>query len=341
MKSLAQETLDFVALWKSIQKSDNVLLTLHPNPDRDSACSNYVMLQILHKYGINARLIGGDNFAPQKFEDISEFIGDIKNISFADMIDFDEKEMDFPFDTFLVLDIPRPERISYILKNGLTGNEKFHILNLDHHAGNSFIPSEKVEVYLDVESSSTCELVLRFAIANNIKLEKDWLRALYVGIWSDTMGLSVQTSCRTLECARYIKERVDVDDIVSRVEKRWTENDLLHLVKIILGFTTYKVGETLVGVLVTDTNAVDFEKLQQFFWMQTVDVLVTCVKYDDYFRLGFISRTNVSGVAKKLAESFGGSGHENRAGAKETAIQNPMDMVKKITSTVTRVLLKT
>ena len=331
MKGIIREKLDFLELWESIKKSKSVVLTLHPNPDADSICSNYVMLRILQKHDIKARLIGGDNFVPENFGYISEFIEQVNNISFD--------EINFEFDTLLALDIARTERISGALKSGLTGDEPFRVINIDHHLGNNFVPNDKVEVFLDPTMSSTCEFLFRFADANEIPLDENWLRALYAGIWSDTMGFTINTSPWTLLCASRIKAYAQVGSIVMQMQKRWSVDDFFLLSKIIPDYSTHDVAGVSVGILVTEHTEIPFEKLQSFFQTEKSSVIVICVKYDNHFRIGAISWINSEkAVAKKIAELFGGSGHANRAGAKETEIRDPIQMREKILSAVATVL---
>lgn len=326
------EPIDFVALWERLKKSQNILQTLHPNADPDSICSNYSMMHLLQGAGIkNLRvtLISGDNFNPANFEYLSEFTKHIELCTFDEVLT--------PFDTLLALDIPRPDRVSSAW-SGMTENEKFDLVNLDHHAGNSFVSSANTSVFLDVNASSTCEMVFRLAQANGLELDDDCLRAIFVGIWSDTQGFCMNTSPWTLLIASYIKSRVEVDSLIDRLEKCWTQQDLIHLKEVIPLYTVEEIAGVSVGVLVCDTNAVDIIKLLDFFSLQQQQILVVCTKGDSY-RIAIKAWTEKKkAYGKKIAEGFGGSGHANRAGAKETEIKDMVEMKYKIFSVIRAVL---
>ena len=332
MKDLIIEKLNFRKLFESIIESrpKHVLLVLHPNADTDSVCSNYNMLRILQRHDIKATLIGGDNFDPKRFGHLREFIKQIKNISY--------NEVTFSYDLLLVLDIPKTERISSTF-HGLTGNEPFRTVVIDHHAGNNFVPNDKVEVFLDTTMSSTCEMLFRFASANNIALDEIGLKALFAGIWSDTMGFSINTTPWTHLCASEIRAHAEVGSIIMKLEKCWTPEDFVALAKIIPDYSISTIHKTSVGILVTESNELSFEKLQGFFQKEASKVVVTCVKYSYGFRIGVINWLDSKyAISKKIAEGFGGSGHANRAGAKEVIITDPVRMREQIVYVVKKVL---
>lgn len=316
-------------IWQKIKSRDNFLLTLHPSPDLDSICSNYVMLQILKRAGKKATLIGGDNFKPINFAFIADLTGEIRNISFD--------QIDFEFDNLLVLDITRPERVSSKLKDL---KEIKHVISIDHHLGNTFVPSEKTDVFLNDQASSTCEVIIRLTMANQIALNNKELEALYVGIYSDTCGFSTQTSATTLLFASFIKNSAkNVDARIEKVEKQWTMDDLTGLQEVLFNYTVEAINNIPIGILVTDKNF-DIDKLLQFLSKQKgIKILVVSTK-DDYFRISIRSwMPTEKAIAKRIAEQLGGSGHANRAGGKELVLDDIVAIRQKIIKAISMALM--
>ncbi len=309
-------------IWEIIEQNDNFLLTLHPSPDLDSICSNYVMLHLLKNRGKSAVLISGDNFNPGQFSFIPEFISEIENKNI-----FEKR-----FDALLALDISRPERISANLT--ITGEEKFNLINIDHHLNNSFSDN----VYLDVEASSTCEIIFLLAQINNLELSDKMLQALYLGMYDDTAGFTLQTSSNTLFFAGEIKGRTAIDGVITVAKKQWTLADLNILPKIISNYTVENIYGVSVGILVTEEKF-EIKKLQNFLSSQKEEIIIISTK-EEYFRIEIICWLPVEkAVARKIAEKLNGGGHANRAGGKELILTNVSEIKNKIISATKEVLV--
>lgn len=283
---------------------------MHPSPDLDSLFSNFVFAQILKKLGKQVVILGGDDWKEVKnFSQFSEYISDILPCSISEYRE--------AFDLLLVLDINRPARVS---KNYQKGNHQ--VIIFDHHMENSFPCDDNHLIYVDEYASSTCEMIVQFCQVNSLKLDEQELKALYAGIYSDSMGFTSATSEKTLQAAAFIKSQINPDDMVQKIERVWTVNDFINLPAILTDFESVNIFGEKVALLVTDSNTISIKKLQNFLMKSDSDLLVIAIKVKDgFYRISFLSHYDVSyAVSQRLAKKFNGNGHANRAGGYATNV---------------------
>lgn len=296
-----------------------VLMTLHPDPDLDSLCSNYAMKKIIEKTFSKTivNLIGGDSYRQDYFHKSLEFMTqEIIPKTYKQYVDEGET-----FDLFLVLDISRPKRISQDLS--LEEFEKLNVIVIDHHASNSFVNSEKCLVLLDKNTSSTCEMISDskklFPLGTNFW--KLLSIPLYLGIFSDTKGFTFGTSSKTLSIVSQLKDDNEelIDSLINQITRNWSFNDLVQFSFIFPEIVRLRNIENIknkkVWIFIYDKDLNIFKLLNFLSKVEGIDILVVCKKESDRYWIEIQSwLPKEDEVAKKLALAFDGGGHPNRAG---------------------------
>jgi phosphoesterase RecJ-like protein len=297
---------DFLSVFDNPSRDyQKIVLSLHRNPDPDSICSNLVMREILQEMGKDVVVLGGDSFNPDDFPYFHEYHQDIFDVSI--------EEYSQDFDLLISLDTAKPSRISqnYELANG------HDVVVFDHHAGNSF-DQARCQVFLDTKASSTCEMIAELARFFDLKLSDAAYRLLYCGIYSDTMGFTVNIGPKTFFEASYLRDRVNPDSLVNAMNQSWSKKDFQAFSELLPPKTlTAKSGHQVI-VMVSNSNKISNHKLQEMLLKMKHDLLIVGSRIGSTrnFRLSISSTCDPNWrIARKLAKIYGGGGHPNRAGA--------------------------
>lgn len=160
----------FIKAYNLIKQSQNILITIHEQPDGDALASACLMAEILSllnkKYRLYcaSRINGHYSFLPH--------LEELKN-------DYGEN---FVFDLIIVLDCGSLERTK-LTKEILGRSSGQLVLEIDHHP--------KVKDYADLEirdsaAAATAEILYYFLRANQIKIDKNLANCVLTGALTDT-----------------------------------------------------------------------------------------------------------------------------------------------------------
>ncbi|MFA7285318.1 MAG: DHH family phosphoesterase [Candidatus Paceibacterota bacterium] len=327
---------------KGIKK---ILLTLHPDPDLDSLCSNFAFKKAIENLSkIEAVLIGGDDYHEGYFPECCDFM--TKEVIPKSYKQYTEEGGDF--DIFFILDISRPQRISKDLS--FEEFEKLRTVIIDHHSSNSFSESENCKIFLDSRASSTCELLVNLfdfrikyaGISSQFNFNNEEKIALYLGIFSDTKGFTFATSSKTLRIAGSLKEGDDgfMDLIVSHAILRlWNTDDLDSLQSIVNNFSIFSINEKKIGICLYDCS-IHIHKVQDLLSKKEgLDVLIVAKHMGDRYWIEILSWfPDEAEIAKKLALKFNGGGHANRAGGSASNLLGAGELKEEILEKLEEIL---
>lgn len=160
-------------IWSEIQKSQNILLHCHVNPDGDSYGSALGLFNALPNKKIT--VISGDNPLDESFSLLPGF-QQITPKSFSEL-NLNE------YDLFLILDSSTPNQISD--KTVINFPEHLQTIVIDHHAGN--INFGKINL-VDPTYISCCEIVYNLLKAWKVEITKAVSECLFLGMYTDTGG---------------------------------------------------------------------------------------------------------------------------------------------------------
>ena len=287
-----------------IGKADTIGITGHVRPDGDCVGSCMGMYLYLKKVYPSARI---DVFL-QEVPEVYSFIAgtDIVNTDFTTDVE--------SYDAFIVLDTG---------KGRTDGAEAFFDkakikINIDHHISNKEGTGDINYIY--PEASSVCELC--YEVMDPDLVDKDIAVALYTGMVTDTGVFKYSgTSQKTMEVAgKLITYGFEFDKLIDHVFFEKTYKQMQLLAKAIMDSKIVLDGRVIVSVTDLETmekfdaKASDLEGIVS---QLKLTVGVGCSLYahqlsENEYKLSLRSDGSVN--VAKVAETFGGGGHDRAAG---------------------------
>jgi phosphoesterase RecJ-like protein len=163
--------LPAIAAWLQWRGNDHFLVTSHVNPDGDGLASMLACGHILRSLGKQVWLVA-DGFLSPRYGYLPQ-IDTV--ISYREGL-----EAELPVDNVITVDVPtmaRLERVAHLIPPDAT------ILKIDHHPGDEHFGRFN---YVDIEASSTAELVYRLCVGLGIPVDAALGTWIYTGIAFDT-----------------------------------------------------------------------------------------------------------------------------------------------------------
>lgn len=286
---------------KSVQQSNNILISAHINPDGDSIGSSFGLALVLKHLGKNVKIIKNDDYP--------------KYLDFLYREDlYLNSDMD-EIDLFIALDSASIDRLGDSIKYF---NKAKNTVCIDHHITNTGY----AEMNLVIQSSSTCEILAYMLIENNIYIPEDAATYFYLGILTDTGRFNYQTSnSQTLRVAADLLDiNADKNLIHDNLYEKMDASTIIFQSDMLKKAT--HIGDK---VILVDIKKTDIEKYGYTFddvegivsLLRTIDgIEVACIvkEYeDDEQKLSFRSH-NIIDVSE-IAKEFGGGGHIRASGA--------------------------
>ena len=200
---LVRGDLDQIA--EEIRGGDRFLLTTHENPDGDALGSLLAMHHILGALGKDSVMFLASKEFPLPVE--------YRFLPLEEV--FHEAPVDLVDRVLLFLDCGNIDRmpVDWLQRDG------FRILNIDHHHDNTRFGTVNL---VDVDASSTAEIVFELAKALEIELTLEIASALYVGLVTDTGRFMYENTTPRAHriAAELIEAGVDVDDTYRRLYEK-------------------------------------------------------------------------------------------------------------------------
>ena len=191
------------------------------------------------------------------------------------------------------------------------------LIVFDHHRQTTDVIDNAQLSYIELSSSSTCEMVVEIMqyINETVKLTKTEAEALYAGISVDTNNFTNRTGVRTFEAAAYLKKngadvakvrrmfRDDINDYKAKASAIQNAEIFLEEFAITSCPSRGVSSPTVVGAQVAN----------ELLNVKGVKASFVCTSYNDQI---YISARSVDKVnVQRIMEQFGGGGHMNLAGA--------------------------
>ena len=150
-------------IYGQIKKYDSIVIVRHIGADPDALGSQFALRELIkNKFPKkNVYAIGNPS---NRFK----FMGGLDKL----------EDIDTSNTLLIVLDTPDIKRI-----DGVNIDDYKEIIKIDHHPVVDVYASLE---YIDDNSSSTCQIILEFALVNRLKLTDEIAKNLYLGIVSDT-----------------------------------------------------------------------------------------------------------------------------------------------------------
>jgi phosphoesterase RecJ-like protein len=294
---------------QALEDSRRVLICSHVEPDGDSVGSQMALAELLDSLEKEVRIVNQDPVPPRY-----RFLDGRNRI-------LDHLPPGFRPDTAVILDCSNRERLGRareLITDGMV------TITIDHHRAN---PGPDDPAYVDLQASSTGELIIDIIRKLNAPIESRQAERLYTAIFSDTGGFRFpNTTARSLMAAAELA-RCGADP--HRLAARIYENRSLTSLKLL--------GRALGKIDALENGRVTMVSLEPDDLKQCgagpgeaqgiVDALITV----ENALVGVLTRQMPSGEIKvnlrtrgglkanRIAEAMGGGGHPNAAGYRTTA----------------------
>ncbi|MDP9227691.1 MAG: bifunctional oligoribonuclease/PAP phosphatase NrnA [Actinomycetota bacterium] len=231
---------DLEQVVEEIRSHDRFLLTTHENPDGDALGSLLAMHQILGALGKDSVMF----LAAKEFPLPVEY----RFLPLEEV--FHEPPADMADRTVIFLDCGNIDRMpmDFLKHDGAK------VLNVDHHHDNTRFGSVNL---VDVEASSTAEIVYELAGLLGVTMTLEIANALYVGLVTDTGKFMYEnTDERSHRMAAALLEvGVDVNDIYRRLYEHAPLEKLKLMALALNNIEMYEDG----ALAITYISAADYE----------------------------------------------------------------------------------
>ncbi len=295
--------MDASAIAAAIQQSTSILVSVHKSPDGDALGSQLALVLALKKLGKNVTAHNLDP-VPETYRFLPAWDIIRKGVPVAGK-----------FDAVIVLDADPPR--TGLFSDDYPGRV---LINIDHHITN---PREWKLTWLDPSAAATGEMIYELIQKLNVPIDRDIALCLYTSILTDTGSFRyTNTTARSMHIAAdMIEAGADPWLVTENVYESFAYRRLKLLGSVLAGIERSEDGRTA-WVVVTEElfrqNGATAEDTDNFvnFVRSTKGVEVAVLfrqtaKNQYKISLRSKGRVDLSGVA----QSLGGGGHANAAGA--------------------------
>lgn len=285
----------------AILSRQRFLISSHARPDGDSIGSQLAMACALRSLGKSVRIVNRDPAPPP----LQPFPG-VDTIEIAEAVEGD-------FDAAIVLECASPSR------TGVSGLERYEIINIDHHQGNTMFGAIN---WFDEAAAACGEMVFDVVEALGVSLTPEIATHIYVAILTDTGGFHYShISPRTFEICRRTTEAGANPQKVARLVYDSSTLGRLRLMGAVLSRLELEAEGRLALVQIgqqmlrdTGGSLEDSEGLINLaLTVKEIEAVAFFKQAEaDVYRVSMRSKGDVDVGA--VAKHFGGGGHKNAAG---------------------------
>jgi phosphoesterase RecJ-like protein len=315
------------AIREAILSRQRFLISSHARPDGDSIGSQMAMAYALRALGKYVEVVNRDP-APAP---LMAFPG-VPEIKVADRADGD-------FDAALIMEC------SELARTGVSGLERYFLVNVDHHPGNAHYGAIN---WFEAGAAACAEMVFDIIGALDVPLSLEIATHIYVGILTDTGSFHYSSiSPRTFDICRQLVE-AGVDP--PRVARSIFDSNTLGRLKLfgsVLSTIELEDHGRLAVVFVDRAMAAaaggtydDTEGLINLpLTVKEIQAVVFFKESEtDEYRVSLRSKGDIDVCA--VAKEFGGGGHKNASGCTVTGPYAVVraDLVARIAAAIERVL---
>ncbi len=296
---------------KFIDDGDDFLVTTHFAPDGDAVGAALGMGVILTKMG-KRFILAIDGGVSQKYD----FLGEKESI-------LDSSRVTIPgiFTNIIILDAGSYKRIGAVSEMVEPGAA---ILNIDHHISNDGFGDVAC---IDVEASSTCEILYNFARYLKLPVEKELASYLYIGVMTDTGRFRFANSTpRAFRiCAELVECGADPAELTEAVYFDLPKDFIIALAKSLDTLEFHSEGRVAMMEYLEEKEIEDAEGFIDFaLGIRKVLAAAFIRKMSDgRFKVSLRARDTLD--VQDIAQSYGGGGHRKAAGFR---YRGPLEKLK-------------
>jgi phosphoesterase RecJ-like protein len=287
-----------------LMRRSRFLITSHARPDGDSIGSQVAMAAALRALGKSVRMINRDAPPPAYLA----FPG-VAAIEVAERVDPADS-----FDAAIIMEC------SDLARPGVAGLDRFFLINIDHHAGNTLYGAVN---WFDETAAACGEMVADVIDVLDVPWTREIGTALYLAILTDTGSFRHGSmTARTFEvCRRAIDAGVDPVFLAQTVFDS-SSIGKLKLIGALLAGMRIEAGGRLAVLELSDalltqtgTTVYDTDGIINMPFMANEIQAVALVRSEGtppQVRVSLRSKGDVD--VREIAGHFGGGGHRNASG---------------------------
>ena len=310
---------DFAAAADALRSAQRVTAVCHENPDADTIGAAIAIRLIAERLGAQAEIVSIDGI-PALFG----FLPHVEEVKHRPHLEPD---------LAVVCDAANLERVGRIAREEADWFSRARLLNIDHHVSSTHYGDINL---VDPHAAATCEVLAHLVEELGIELDAELATALLTGIVRDTQGFADRaTSGDTLRIAARL---VDAGAPLALIH-RYILGELPYPTMALWGKMLASIGQAAGGRIVytvltrqmleeTGTQQHDADGLAEFL-AKAKGAQVTLLLRELGPAETRVSIRTAEGVdAIRIASSFGGGGHTQRAGG--TCLQSVPDTLTKV-----------
>jgi phosphoesterase RecJ-like protein len=298
---------------EAIRRRQRFVLSSHSRPDGDSIGSQLAMAFALRALGKHAHVVNHD-LAPAP---LLQFPG-VPAIEIADSVSGD-------YDAAIIMEC------GDLARTGVAGLDRFHVINIDHHPGNSAYGQLN---WFDSSAAACGEMVLDLIDALGVPLQADIATHIYLAILTDTGSFHYSSiSPRTFDiCRRALEAGVDPVLVARNVYDSNNMGRLKLFGSVLSAMQLDPTGR--IAIVYLDHEMAreaggtyeDTEGLINLpLTVKEIEAVVFFKQTEgDEYRVSMRSKGEIDIGA--VAKQFGGGGHKNAAGC---TVNGPIDALQK------------
>src|SRR5699024_6508710 len=284
---------------KIIEKSNNIFIASHINPDGDNIGSILALALALIKQGKTVFALESDrspanlNFLPG-FELIKKYTEDMEDVG-----------------TLITVDSSDPGRLG---DNRSLLNKANYVINIDHHKSNTNFGDINI---VDSKAAATGELIFDFIKRLDIDMDKDIATNIYTAISTDTGSFRYgNVNSQTHEiAAKLLETGIDLTNLNTELYENMSMAKANLFIETINQLKTYENGKIAVIRITQDMlegTATDWEDTEGIIsFVRQIDSIEVACLMKEYKK----KEIRVSLRSKKYADvslicsAFDGGGH--------------------------------
>ena len=284
-----------------VRAGQRFLITSHARPDGDSIGSQLAMAFALKALGKDVRVVNSDP-APLHYQAVPGVAA----------IELNSRVDDAQIDGLFVMecsDLSRP---------GIEGLDRFFVINVDHHSGNTAYGSIN---WCDESAAACGEMVFELVTALGVRLSLEIATHVYVAILTDTGSFHHSNiTARTFQiCHELVRAGVDPTRVAREVYDSNSFGKLRLMGALLTGM--HRVADGRIAVLEYDDALLratgsaqdDTEGLINLpLSAREVEVVVFFKVTGDQVRVSLRSKGDID--VREVARTWGGGGHRNASG---------------------------
>lgn len=317
------------ALNQLIEKSTEVIISGHTNPDMDSYGSAVGLWHAATQKGKKAYIVLNEVTVPIK--NIYEYTT-VQQKGLVDSIISSEEATSIGKNSTLFIITDNHRKSSVEVPELLEKTNQ--VVIIDHHRrGNDYIENPTLS-YIETSSSSASELVTEMLMYMDEKLKIDKIvsEALLAGITVDTKNFTQQTGARTFEAATILKQSGANTSIVNKLFME--DFDTLKQKSEIISQSEVYKDKFIIGVFDYDSDSstlIASQAANDLVALSGIEASFVLTRKDG--RTHISARSNEKVSVQLIMEKLGGGGHLNMAATQlDTNIEESKDLLKKAIS---------